>query len=165
MTDKQVWKCRVSEREDDMQSRVTHSPIRLRGSSTLEFWSLILKRILRPRRRPHTPRVTHFRYRNQAGERVCRASESANNTLQSTRLGDCRAVSTSSLREPWVGEGTLRGGVGGEGAAQREVDSPQMLSWLPSSGLIVINYYASELVTTRTLGDLARCRCQVVGLH
>lgn len=57
-----------------MICRVTHSPIRLRGSSTLEFWSLILKRILRPRRRPHTPRVTHFRYRNQAGERVCRAS-------------------------------------------------------------------------------------------
>lgn len=134
---------------------ITHSPIRLRGSSTLEFWSLILKRILRPRRRPHTPRVTHFRYRNQAGERVCRAgeSESANNTLQSTRLGDCRAVSTSSLGEPTVGEGTLRGGVGGEGAARRELDSQEMLSWPPSSGLIVIviNYYASELVTTRGL--------------
>lgn len=74
-------------------------------------------------------------------------------------------MSTSSLREPTVGEGTLRGGVGGEGAARREVDSPQMLSWPPPSGLIVINYYAGELVTTRTLGDLARCRCQVVGLH
>lgn len=121
--------------DDDMQNRA-HSPIRLRGSSTLEFWSLILKRILRPRRRPHTPRVTHFRYRNQAGERVDqteRAIESANNTLQSTRLGDCRAVPSSwSLREPRGGEARSRGGVGGEATARRELDSPEMLSWLPA---------------------------------